>query len=120
MMRKIVLLGLLLALFAAGKAQSLTGKVFQVGERGDTTAMPYASVQWLRTNIGAQTDMDGKFTIPRTRTDSLVISFPTFLPDTVVIPRGQDGLTFFLNTAHNLNEVSIVARDGSYISVQPI
>jgi outer membrane receptor for ferrienterochelin and colicin len=29
-------------------------------------------------------------------------------------------LTFFLNTAHSLNEVSIVANDGSYISVQPI
>lgn len=120
LMKKTVVLFSLLCLLFATKAQSLTGKVFQVGERGDTTAMQYATVQWLRTNIGTQTDADGKFTIPRTKTDSLVIFFPTFLPDTMVIPRGQDHITVFLNTAHTLGEVSIVARDGSYISVQPI
>jgi outer membrane receptor for ferrienterochelin and colicin len=119
-MKKTVVLFSLLCLLFATQAQSLTGKVFQVGERGDTTAMQYATVQWLRTNIGTQTDADGKFTIPRTKTDSLVIFFPTFLPDTMVIPRGQDHITVFLNTAHTLGEVSIVARDGSYISVQPI
>ena len=120
-MRKIFLIGLLLALVGWGSAQSaLTGKVFQVGENGDTVAVVNAAVQWLHTSIGTHTDADGKFTLERTKTDTLVISFPTFLPDTVVIPPGQTGLTFFLNTAHNLNEVSIIARDGSYISVQPI
>ena len=120
-MRNILLIGLLLALVGWGSAQStLTGKVFQVNENGDTVAVVNAAVQWLRTSIGTHTDAYGKFTLERTKTDSLVISFPTFLPDTVVIPRGQTGLTFFLNTAHNLNEVSIIARDGSYISVQPI
>lgn len=121
MMRKYVLIGVLLALLGFGSAQStLTGKVFQIGENGDTVAVANAAVQWLHTSMGTHTDQYGKFTLNRTKTDTLVISFPTFLPDTVVIPRGQDGLTFFLNTAHNLNEVSIVARDGSYISVQPI
>ena len=121
MMRKFVLIGVLLALLGFGSAQStLTGKVFQIGENGDTVAVSNAAVQWLHTNIGTHTDQYGKFTLNRTKTDTLVISFPTFLPDTMVIPRGQNGLTFFLNTAHNLNEVSIVARDGSYISVQPI
>ena len=119
-MKKTVTFLFFLCFVFLSQGQSLTGKVFQVGENGDTTAIPYASVQWLRTNIGAQTDTDGKFTIPRTKTDSLVISFPTFLPDTVVIPPGQNFITVFLNSAHSLNEVSIVARDGSYISVQPI
>ena len=120
-MRRIFLIGLLLALVGWGSAQStLTGKVLQVGENGDTVAVVNAAVQWLHTSIGAHTDADGKFTLQRTKTDTLVISFPTFLPDTVTIPPGQTGLTFFLNTAHNLNEVSIIARDGSYISVQPI
>ena len=112
---------MLLVTLLSGQSQTpLTGKVLQVSENGDTTVVANAAVQWLHTTIGTHTDMDGKFTLPRTKTDSLVISFPTFLPDTMVIPRGQTGLTFFLNTAHNLNEVSIVARDGSYISVQPI
>lgn len=120
-MRKF-LISVLLLLTAAGWgiAQPLTGKVLQIADHGDTSVVTNAAVQWLHTDIGAYTGSDGKFTLPRTKTDTLVISFPTFLPDTVVIPRGQTGLTFFLNTAHSLNEVSIVANDGSYISVQPI
>ena len=120
-MRKILLIVVLLALVGWGSAQStLTGKVFQIGESGDTVAVANAAAQWLHTSIGTHTDVDGKFSIPRTKTDTLVISFPTFLPDTVVIPPGQNFISVFLNTAHNLNEVSIIARDGSYISVQPI
>lgn len=120
-MRRIGLLWALLCLFGLGVAQStLTGKVLQIGENGDTSMVSNAAVQWLHTSIGTHTGADGKFNISRTKTDTLVISFPTFLPDTVVIPRGQNFITVFLNTAHSLNEVSIVARDGSYISVQPI
>lgn len=120
-MRRIGVLGVLLCLFGWGVAQStLTGKVLQISEQGDTMTVANAAVQWLHTGIGAHTSVDGKFTLGRTKTDTLVISFPTFVPDTVVIPRGQNYITVFLTTAHNLNEVSIVARDGSYISVQPI
>ena len=119
-MKRFILFCLLIVVAGWGSAQPLTGKVLQISENGDTSVVANAAVQWLHTTVGAYTDSDGKFTLPRTKTDTLVVSFPTFLPDTVVIPRGQTGLTFFLNTAHNLNEVSIVARDGSYISVQPI
>lgn len=119
-MRKFGLLFLMLAAIGLAYSQPINGKVLQINENGDTTVVSNAAVQWLHTSIGVHTDADGKFSIPRTRTDTLVISFPTFLPDTVVIPIGQSGLTFFLNTAHNLNEVRIVANDGSYISVQPI
>ena len=70
-----------MALAGWGWAQStLTGKVFQIGEYGDTVAVSNAAVQWLHTSIGTHTDADGKFNIPRTKTDTLVISFPTFLP----------------------------------------
>lgn len=119
-MRKFGLLFLLLTLLCSLRSQPLTGKVLQVNENGDTVVVANAAAQWLHTSIGAHTDADGKFSLPRTRTDTLVISFPTFLPDTVVIPAIQNYITVFLNTAHSLNEVSIVARDGSYISVQPI
>lgn len=120
-MRRVVLLGALFCLWGLGVAQStLTGKVLQVGENGDTTMVSNAAVQWLHTSIGTHTSADGKFTLNRTKTDTLVISFPTFLPDTVVIPRGQNYITVLLTTAHSLNEVSIIANDGSYISVQPI
>ena len=121
MMRRYILIGVLFVLFGLCSAQStLTGKVLQISENGDTVSVANAAVQWLHTSIGAHTSVDGKFTLNRTKTDTLVISFPTFVPDTVVIPRGQNDITVFLTSAHNLNEVSIVARDGSYISVQPI
>ena len=101
-MRKFALLFLLLAALCSLQSQPLAGRVLQISENGDTTVVANAAVQWLHTDIGAYTDQYGKFTLPRTKTDSLVISFPTFLPDTVVIPRGQTGLTFFLNPAHSL------------------
>lgn len=104
----------------AANSQSLRGNVFQIGENNDTTAVSMAAVQWLHTSVGTHTDDKGNFQLPRTKTDTLIISFPTFLPDTIVIPRNQSEITVILRTAHNLNEVSIVARDGSFISVQPI
>ena len=119
-MRNVVLFFLLFFTASCVFAQPLTGKVLQINESGDTTVVPNAAVQWLHTAVGTYSDANGKFTIPRTKTDTLVISFPTYLPDTMVIPRGQTGLTFFLNAAHSLKEVSIVANDGSYISIQPI
>ena len=85
-MRKFGLLFLLLTLLCSLRSQPLTGKVLQVNENGDTVVVANAAAQWLHTSIGAHTDADGKFSLPRTRTDTLVISFPTFLPDTVVIP----------------------------------
>ena len=105
-MRKFLLLWLLLAVLCSAHSQSLTGKVLQISENGDTTVVSNAAVQWLHTSIGTHTGANGQFTLQRTKTDTLVISFPTFLPDTVVIPRGQNLITVFLNTAHNLSEVS--------------
>lgn len=100
--------------------QGLRGMVMQINENGDTTAVSMATVQWLHTAVGAHTGQDGTFVLPRAKTDTLVVSFPTYLPDTVVIPNTQNDVTFFLNSAHSLHEVSIVSRDGSFISVQPI
>ena len=73
-MRKFLLLWLLLAVLCSAHSQSLTGKVLQISENGDTTVVPNAAVQWLHTDIGAYTDSSGKFTLPRTKTDTLVIS----------------------------------------------
>lgn len=106
-------------LFSA-QAQNLRGKVLQIDESGDTTSVNMAAVQWLHTSVGAYTDENGDFALPRAKSDTLVITFPTFLPDTLVVSRNQNEITVLLRTAHNLNEVSIVARDGSFISVQPI
>ena len=58
-MRKFLLLWLLLAVLCSAHSQSLTGKVLQISENGDTTVVPNAAVQWLHTDIGAYTDTYG-------------------------------------------------------------
>lgn len=119
------LLILLLFLVACGvgdpiAAQSLKGRVLKVTETGDTVSVQSAVIQWLHTANGTFSDADGIFSLKRAKTDTLVVTFPTFQPDTMVVPRSQNDILVLLSQAHTLAEVSIVARDGSYISTQPI
>lgn len=102
------------------QAQNLSGRVLEVAEEGDTTAISTAAIQWLHTTVGTHSDQDGFFSIPRTHTDTLVVSFPTFQPDTLVIPASQNDITILLSHAHTLSEVRIMAHDGSFISTKPI
>ena len=114
---------LLLILGGVGEtltAQSLNGCVLEVTETGDTVAVQSAIIQWLHTTTGALSDNRGNFSIQRAHTDTLVVTFPTFQPDTMVVPRSQNDILVLLSHSHTLAEVSIVARDGSYISTQPI
>ncbi|MCQ2284336.1 MAG: TonB-dependent receptor [Bacteroidales bacterium] len=101
-------------------AQNLTGRVVEVNEDGDTSSVYMASLQWLHTSQGTITGTDGTFSLPYANTDTLVISFPTYQPDTMKVGRNQKDITIVLSHAHSLSEVSIVSRDGSYISTQPI
>lgn len=101
-------------------AQNLTGRVVEVNEKGDTTQVAAAALQWLHTATGTYSDAAGNFTLPRTKTDTLVISFPTYQPDTLLVSSKQNEITIVLSHAHALSEVSIFGRDGSFISTKPI
>ena len=111
---------LLVCLPFVGYSQTLSGRILEVSEAGDTVAVQMAAVQWLHTATGTHTDANGHFSIKRMQTDTLVISFPTYQPDTVLIDKSQNDITVFLSHAHALSEVSILAHDGSFISTQPI
>ena len=102
------------------QAQSLQGRILEVREDGDTLAVASAAIQWLHTSVGEFSATDGSFTIPRTGTDTLIVSFPTYESETLRIDKSQNDITIFLSHAHALAEVSVVARDGSFISTQPI
>ena len=102
------------------QAQNLRGRILEVREDGDTLAVASAAVQWLRTSVGEFSATDGSFSIPRTGTDTLIVSFPTYESETLRIDKQQNDITIFLSHAHSLAEVSVVARDGSFISTQPI
>lgn len=119
-MRNLLLILLTVCLAFVGQSQSLRGRILEIGESGDTTAVQMASVQWLHSSVGTHSDAEGRFVIQRAKTDTLVISFPTYQPDTVVISKSQNDITVYLSHAHSLSEVSIVAHDGSFISTQPI
>jgi outer membrane receptor for ferrienterochelin and colicin len=102
------------------QAQSLRGRILEVREDGDTLAVASAAIQWLHTSVGEFSATDGSFSIPRTRTDTLIVSFPTYESETLRIDKTQNDITIFLAHAHSLAEVRVVARDGSFISTQPI
>lgn len=107
-------------LFNTLQAQSLQGRVMEVNENMDTVPVSMAALQWLHTSTGVHSAPDGSFSLPRTSTDTLLVSFPTYQTETLKVEHSQNDITIFLNHAHSLSEVSIVARDGSFISTQPI
>ncbi|MCR4681520.1 MAG: TonB-dependent receptor [Bacteroidales bacterium] len=117
--RTTLLLTVVLLALSSG-AQTLRGRVLEVSEQGDSTAVAAAAIQWLHTATGTFTDANGQFALKRAKTDTLVVTFPTYQPDTLVVDRSQNDISVVLSHAHALAEVRIVSRDGSYISTHPI
>lgn len=118
--KRILFLLAIVLMCGFAEAQTLRGRVLEVNEQGDTTAVSSAALQWLHTAVGTHSDANGEFSLPRSKSDSLVVSFPTYQPDTMWITPTQNDITIFLSHAHSLAEVSVVGRDGSFISTQPI
>ncbi len=98
----------------------MRGRVCEINEHGDTSAVSAAALQWLHTDIGTYTDADGVFSIPHAKTDTLLVSFPSYETETLRIATVQQDITICLSRIHSLSEVQVVARDGSFISTQPI
>ena len=119
-MKRLGLVLFLLLSAISGYSQELRGKILEISENGDTIPVASASIQWLHTAVGTLSGTDGTFAISRTRTDTLLISFPTYETDTLQIADAQNDITVFLSKSHTLAEVRVVSQDGSYISVQPI
>ena len=84
-MKKLALILLFLLATIGVFSQDLRGKVLEINEKNDTTPVVSASIQWLHTAVGTLSGTDGAFTLPRTRTDTLLISFPTYETDTLNI-----------------------------------
>ncbi|MBR4488484.1 MAG: TonB-dependent receptor [Bacteroidales bacterium] len=119
-MRKPALAILLLFITLGISAQDLRGRILEINEEGDTVPVVYAMVQWMNTSVGTFTDDDGTFALPRTTTDTLVISYAAYSTEKLRIGKEQDDLTFILSKGQTLDEVQVVSRDGSFISVEPI
>ena len=119
-MRKLALSIFLLFITLGISAQDLRGRILEINEKGDTVPVVYAMVQWMNTSVGTFTDDDGIFVLPRATTDTLVISHAAYSTEKLKVGREQNDLTFILSRGQTLDEVQVVSRDGSYISVEPI
>jgi len=102
-------------------AQSLSGRVTEFSEKGVENPIPGAILQWLNTSVGTVTDIEGNFTLEKVKTTNiLVVKYASYDNDTITVKTAQTELNIILSSAHTLNSVNVVAREGSFISIKPI
>ena len=79
-------------------AQMLKGKVTEYGEDGTLKPILGATLQWMGTNIGAVSDGNGSFEIPKTVTSQkLIVQYLSYENDTIEIHKDQVLLNVFLS-----------------------
>lgn len=114
-----MLFGLLLFLISPGLAfaQNLNGQVF---EKGNSAALPGASVVWAGTSAGTMTDARGTFTLPfSTQTRTLLVSFIGYETDTLNVAPNELFLRVYLKPSGNLKEVEITAKKDRFDATTP-
>ena len=120
MMKKLLLIFTLCFLYTAISAQTLSGKVLEVSSEGDSIPVTLAAIQWLGTSVGTYSDSQGNFELPRTNTDTIVVSVLAHTPETLVIPADLNNIQVVLSHAHQLDQIQVVAYNGSFVSIKPI
>jgi outer membrane receptor for ferrienterochelin and colicin len=102
-------------------AQTLTGRVTEFSEEGVETPVPGAILQWLNSSVGTVSDIEGNYSIDKINTTNiLVVRYASYDNDTIPVKKEQSELNIILSSSHTLNAVSVVAREGSFISIKPI
>lgn len=96
-------------------AQGLRGRVYTLGEKGDTVAVYMARLQWKNTAVGAVTEEDGSYRLPFSNTDTLIVSYSFYKPDTVIIARNERRRDFLINATQPLKEVVVSKKRQKYI-----
>lgn len=120
MKKTFLVLGLLLVSFVL-KAQNLKGNVWGYDENGQTIPLYGVVIHWQNSSVGAVTDSAGFFSIPKIgATDTLLVLYPAYANDTLIIPQNQYEIQITLTNAHLLEGVNVTADNTSYISIQPI
>ena len=102
-------------------SQTLSGKVFEITEKGDTSALPGATLLWVHTTMGTATDTGGNYLIRKTPlSNKLVIAYVGFQNDTTEIDTSQLHADFILSHTQTLNEVVVqyhkTSSEFSYIN----
>jgi len=112
--KKIIFIFLLFSSILTFSQGTLSGKVFEVTEKGDTVSLTGAILHWERTTQGAYSDAEGKYSLKKTgATNVLVISFVGFENDTAIIDTTQQYADFILSNAKTLDVVEVVYHSTS-------
>lgn len=91
-------------------AQVLTGKVFTSNEKGFREPVYMARLQWLNTDVGTYTEADGSYRLPFATTDTLIVSYSLYNPDTLIVNKKKKQLDIFVNRSRELQEVVVTKR----------
>lgn len=91
-------------------AQDLRGKVYSVDEKGDTVVVYMARLRWLNTSVGTYTNTRGAYRLPFAKTDTLLVSYSFYKPDTLIVTSDIKQRNIFLNMTQPLQEVVVSKR----------
>lgn len=100
------------------KSQNLTGVVFGL-EKDKKEALIGATVHWLNTKTSTTTDVEGKFSIARSKSNQLIISFVGYKSDTIKITNETD-LEILLLSENQLQEVVVRSTSTVLDKLSPI
>lgn len=97
-------------------ANYIKGMVLEEDNKGNFKPLQNASVFWLGTNIGVQTDNNGIFSVkPDELSKQLVVSFAGYKADTIKI-NSHEELKIVLASKNELKEVVVASRKRSVYS----
>src|SRR6185503_18766919 len=97
-----------------GQEVTIKGMVMSMDGKGKFAPLANASVYWLGSATGILTDSNGFFMIPPdVKGNKLVISYTGYKPDTVTVTNITQ-LRIILASGHQLQDVTVYARNRSY------
>lgn len=102
---------------------TLKGTVMEITEKGDTSVLPGATLYWLHTTLGTQTDNNGKYSLAKIASgNKLIISYIGFENDTATIDTSQARADFLLSNTKTLKEVVVVyqGRSSEFSFMNPV
>ena len=125
-MKRVIVLVLLSVVISGATAQStkdtLRGTIFEALENDKLSPIPGASVFWMNTSIGITTDAEGKFTLPKSKDQHmLVVKSVGYGTDTLHVSSTKKPLSIVLKEGSILKDVEVVYRKGTatFLTLDP-
>jgi outer membrane cobalamin receptor len=101
----------------------LSGKVFEITQKGDTSVLPGATLFWLRSTVATTSDEKGRYSLQKLNTsNTLIISYVGYENDTAIIDTTKLFADFILSNAKTLKEVEVIyySKSSEFSFMNPI